>query len=105
MNSATPRFSVRIVIPRNPSVFSLDHVSRFVTEDRQTAPKYYDIWVSLYNNAYQGFENESSDPVVLANNCYYDLQGEQTQFCYSQYTVTIMNLFEYRDPQFFQFSS
>lgn len=47
MESSTPRFSVKVVIPRNPTVFSVDHVSRFVTEDRQTAPKYYDIWVRV----------------------------------------------------------
>ena len=47
MASTNPRFTVKISIPRNPSVFSMDHISRFVTENRFTAPKYYDIWVLL----------------------------------------------------------
>lgn len=45
MTSTNTRFTVKISIPRNPSIFSMDHISKFVTENRFTAPKYYDIWV------------------------------------------------------------
>ena len=38
-------FTVHIAKARNPPVFSVDHISRFVTENRQTAPKIMSIWV------------------------------------------------------------
>ena len=45
MDSSHPIFSVEISKPRNPEMFSIDHVSRFVTENRQAAPKLVEIWV------------------------------------------------------------
>lgn len=47
MESPTPRFSVEVVVPRNPALFSVDHVSRFVTDERKAALKIYDVWVWL----------------------------------------------------------
>lgn len=80
MDSVDPIFSVRILQPRNPFVFSVDHVSRFITEDRRSALKLYEVL---------GYVNEFADPVLLAKNCRYDLDGEITQLCYSDYSVGV----------------
>ena len=80
MDSVDPVFSVRILHPRNPYVFSVDHVSRFITDDRRSALKRYEVL---------GYVNEHSDPVLLAKDCRYDLDGEVTQLCYSDYTVEL----------------
>lgn len=88
MGSLEPLFAVKIASPRNPRLFSIDHISRFVTEDRSSAPKRMEIWVlaTLTCNG-QGFESENSDPQLLVRDCRYDIEGEQTQFCTSSYTV------------------
>ncbi|KAK8828383.1 hypothetical protein WA556_004797, partial [Blastocystis sp. ATCC 50177/Nand II] len=77
MGSLEPLFAVKTASPRNPRLFSIDHISRFVTEDRSSAPKRMEIW---------GFESENSDPQLLVRDCRYDIEGEQTQFCTSSYT-------------------
>ena len=76
MDSIEPIFSVRIAQPRNPFLFSVDHVSRFVADDRRSALKRYEVW---------GYESERAGPVLLAKQCYYDINGDQTQLCYSDY--------------------
>ncbi|KAK8808215.1 hypothetical protein WA171_001437, partial [Blastocystis sp. BT1] len=76
MDSSKAMFTVRVLQPRNPEYFSIDHISQYVTEDRRTAPKLMEIW---------GYENESSQPIRLVSKCEYDIHGETTQFCKSEY--------------------
>ncbi|KNB44816.1 hypothetical protein JH06_1512 [Blastocystis sp. subtype 4] len=45
MDSSKAMFTVRVLQPRNPEYFSIDHISQYVTEDRRTAPKLMEIWV------------------------------------------------------------
>ena len=45
MGSLEPLFAVKTASPRNPRLFSIDHISRFVTEDRSSAPKRMEVWV------------------------------------------------------------
>lgn len=45
MDSSKSVFTVRVLQPRNPVYFSIDHISQYVTEDRRTAPKVMEIMV------------------------------------------------------------
>lgn len=47
MGSTRAVFTVKILEPRNPDRFSIDHISRFVTEDRRSAPRTMEIWVEV----------------------------------------------------------
>ena len=95
MGALEPMFAVKIASPRNPHLFSIDHISRFVTEERSSAPKRMEIWVYIaFPYHLQGFENENSDPILLVRDCFYDIEGEQTQFCTSSYTVSLSNCSE-----------
>ena len=86
MGSTEPLFTVMIANARNPSAFSIDHISKYVAEDRRSAPKRMDIW---------GFEKENGDPVLLSKDCVYDINGEQTQFCNNTYTGSrVFSLFQ-----------
>ena len=47
MGSTEPLFTVMIANARNPSAFSIDHISKYVAEDMRSAPKRMDIWVRM----------------------------------------------------------
>lgn len=47
---------------------------------------------------------EESEPIILATNCYYDLQGEQTQYCSNQYVVLILIVVFNRELKYLLFS-
>ena len=92
MDSIEPIFSVRIAQPRNPFLFSVDHVSRFVADDRRSALKRYEVW---------GYESVRAGPVLLAKQCYYDINGDQTQLCYSDYDVVSVGVLYSRETNAF----
>ena len=90
MDSSKAMFTVRVLQPRNPEYFSIDHISQYVTEDRRTAPKLMEIWVMKGGIELKGYENESSQPIRLVSKCEYDIHGETTQFCKSEYKVEML---------------
>ncbi|KAK8817551.1 hypothetical protein WA538_004272 [Blastocystis sp. DL] len=53
MGATKAVFTVKILEPRNPDRFSIDHISRFVTEDRRSAPRVMEIWVGTNGILYK----------------------------------------------------
>lgn len=60
MGATKAVFTVKILEPRNPDRFSIDHISRFVTEDRRSAPRVMEIWVGTNGILYiRGMERSA----------------------------------------------
>ena len=50
----------------------------------------------------KGYENESSQPIRLVSKCEYDIHGETTQFCKSEYKVEMLERIHSQGEKLFQ---